>query len=144
MELGFQDVCGSMLLIFVLGLFWHLTHRKFILLLFFFSPPPISAKCFSFEASILRASTGFIRFVYSKVSLTTFAIPSCFPVFKSLLKDEILILIVIALATQHSQVHLQDPLIRQILELISFSNSVPVKINATFCIAASALAIYYC
>lgn len=65
--------------------------------------PPVPVKCFPLEASILRASSGFLEWVYFKVCLTIFAVSSCFPVFKSVLKDEIRGPTASGLAAQHSK-----------------------------------------
>lgn len=102
MVLGFHDVCSRRLLIFLSGLFWHSTRRKFILLLLFIFPP-VPVKCLPLEANILRASAAFLELVYFKVCLTVLAVSSCFPVFKSVFKDEIQGPTAAGQAAQHSK-----------------------------------------
>lgn len=119
MVLGFHDVCSRRLLIFLSGLFWHSTRRKFILLLLFFFPP-VPVKCFPLEANILRASAGFLELVYFKVCLTVWLHPVVFQC--SSLYSKVKFKVPLPLVRQHntqSYSHLQDSLIRQTPELIS-------------------------
>lgn len=101
---------------FCIGAFLAFNLHKICITLFFFFPHLYQQNA----SHLTQVFAGSSEFFYLKVCLTTFAVPSCFPVFKFLLKDEILVLIAIAPATLHSQVPtLQDPLIRPALELIS-------------------------